>query len=797
MNHYLVPLCVIAFNLVPIADAKVMTVCRSGCAYQTVERAISEAEPGDTIRLAARETFEGNFVLPRKTGRLGVITIESTEVNSLPRPGNRIQPNHAQFMPRLIPRDPLRPVLALTKEEQHVASIQGSTNTIVFGGNHGFQENDPISFWSISGPNGAIAFDRLYYVRLLSPTAIQIRTVPDGTVVPLGTTNGSGLRVALAAAGSNYVLRGLELSAAPGRPHQYGLVELGGIDASHRDGLPDNVTLDRVYIHGLLDQNGPRHCLMLNARRFAVLDSRIEHCNKEYEESKGIAAVQAPGPGIIRNNYIEGASINILFGGDYVRISGLVSGDRGGINIQGNHFFKPLRLKYTQGQGGTTNPQGYCPSGNYLNTATGIDYSCENNTWVRAKACSRGQYFRRTDVPQSCSTGACWACNDAARYEPTSIYRGGTYLVKNLFEIKSGINFTIQGNVFENNWPNGDQSGIAVWVVSQVRQGNATPWARGENILFRNNIIRNSSQGIRIASEGPSWGFGMKNRNVRVVNNLLYDIGKTETPSFASDDARPVSFGGECIDCEFSNNTVVSDVSRGVGVYWDTHPMERFRFANNVLYNNQYGLLGDRGYTLNYYTSGAPLERNVVITGLEQPNHMQMAFGSSAFIGKAVPLFRDGAAKDFRLRPDSPFSSTCTTSCAFAGTDGADVGVRFSALEQETSGAVLGVPSAREQLQVRVSPTFSSLLIRYSPPNIHQVCSLRASESPKMSPLHEDVDPRFGFGANSDNRPGNFFAGNPRTFVLGFRVPLRRNTPYFYELTCGANTVYGSASTLP
>ena len=112
----------------------------------------------------------------------------------------------------------------------------------------------------------------------------------------------------------------------------------------------------------------------------------------------------------------------------------------------------------------------------------------------------------------------------------SSQYRSGSYWTKNLLEIKSGINIFLHGNVFENNWPNADQSGIGVVLVAQVSQYNANGWVRGENIPFTNNILRNSSQGLRIGSEG-STVFGAPNRNVRVLNNLLYDIGATATPS--------------------------------------------------------------------------------------------------------------------------------------------------------------------------------------------------------------------------------------------------------------------------
>jgi hypothetical protein len=46
--------------------------------------------------------------------------------------------------------------------------------------------------------------------------------------------------------------------------------------------------------------------------------------------------------------------------------------------------------------------------------------------------------------------------------------------VKNLFEIKNAQRMLIEGNVFENNWAEG-QGGSAI-VLKSVNQGGACPW---------------------------------------------------------------------------------------------------------------------------------------------------------------------------------------------------------------------------------------------------------------------------------------------------------------------------------
>jgi hypothetical protein len=52
------------------------------------------------IELPAGATFTGNFILPRKPGT-DWIYIRSSAHARLPRPGTRVAPSHARWMPRI------------------------------------------------------------------------------------------------------------------------------------------------------------------------------------------------------------------------------------------------------------------------------------------------------------------------------------------------------------------------------------------------------------------------------------------------------------------------------------------------------------------------------------------------------------------------------------------------------------------------------------------------------------------------------------------------------------------------
>ena len=66
-----------------------------------LQAAINQAQPGDTILLAAGATFKGNFVLPAKGGTAFITIRSSAPDSSLPPAGTRITPNYASVLPKL------------------------------------------------------------------------------------------------------------------------------------------------------------------------------------------------------------------------------------------------------------------------------------------------------------------------------------------------------------------------------------------------------------------------------------------------------------------------------------------------------------------------------------------------------------------------------------------------------------------------------------------------------------------------------------------------------------------------
>jgi hypothetical protein len=103
--------------------------------------------------------------------------------------------------------------------------------------------------------------------------------------------------------------------------------------------------------------------------------------------------------------------------------------------------------------------------------------------------------------------------------DPT--YAGKHWTVKNLLELKNAKNVVIDGNVFENNWTDG-QTGIPILFTVRNQEG-AAPWSIVQNVTFTNNIVKGAEGGINFLgsdNEKPS----QRSSGAVIENNLFVDI---------------------------------------------------------------------------------------------------------------------------------------------------------------------------------------------------------------------------------------------------------------------------------
>jgi hypothetical protein len=248
-------------------------------------------------------------------------------------------------------------------------------------------------------------------------------------------------------------------------------------------------------------------------------------------------------------------------------------------------------------------------------------------------------------------------------------YAGIHWAVKNLFELKNAQRVLADGNIFENNWRDG-QNGAAILFTPRNQDGTA-PQSVVQDITFTNNIVRFSGSAINILgtdNEKPS----QRTKRIKIDNNLLYGIGRP------GDDGAFIILTSGMLDLMVNRNTVLHD---GNIITLSVLPKTTgLTYTNNITAPGSYGIFGaDAGEgvaALNKFVEVFDVSGNVFIgraSSLYPPGAPANAFPAAlADVG-----FVNVAAHDYRLSPSSPYQGK---------------GVDFAALNAAQSGAVIVPP---------------------------------------------------------------------------------------------------------
>jgi hypothetical protein len=372
--------------------------------------------------------------------------------------------------------------------------------------------------------------------------------------------------------------------------------------------------------------------------------------------------------------------------------------------------------------------------------------------------------------------------------------RPNGYAVKNLFEIKSGINIVVRGNVFENNWIDG-QDGLALLIIALGDGNNTAGWARGENIRFERNIVRNSALGVRIAATNSVLNLRRNNR-VSMTDNLVYKIGTTDYPSIDAPASRPMSVAGPCDDCTIDHNTIVTAAPTGIGMLFDTAAFTRPRLSNTIFHGSLYGMLRDGGLPIADFWGGDGNIVNTVMVDVQSSLGAPASFGAYATNGKyitpATTLFAGGG--DYRLAATSPYSAACGSGCDFAATTGKDLGADIDAVDTATQGAVGGTPWLGGSIRMAIGSIRA--IAHYTAPDA-SACTVKlytGHAARTAATPHGDTD---SGGEQVDSRAGSLSVGTSRQLVLGTNTALTASTAYSLVVTCGASVALAQFRTLP
>ncbi|MBK9165429.1 MAG: VCBS repeat-containing protein [Acidobacteria bacterium] len=329
-----------------------------------------------------------------------------------------------------------------------------------------------------------------------------IRSTAAGATSPINTVSGSNPT-------GYYKLIGLNILRHNSTSQQQVLLRLG-TEGTSQDTLaetPHNIIIDRCLIRGS-DAGQTRRGIQLNVKDSQVINSYIDNFWETDTESHGILGYNGTNSVLIANNFIEGASINILIGGADPSAEEMMPTD---ITIEHNHFFK--RLSWIG--------DGAKDIKNLLEFKLGIGLTIRNNifenSWADAQD-GRGIHFSNRG-----SASAPWSTVKNVVFEYNivkNVGNGISFLVEDDFSTTvAQDNMAIRNNLVITEGDDNGGSGWALLFVAGQSDGN-------DYDIDHNTFIQKPGSNRFIDSDGGTDFI----TNLSVTNNIVAgdsgDIGR-------------------------------------------------------------------------------------------------------------------------------------------------------------------------------------------------------------------------------------------------------------------------------
>ena len=486
--------------------------------------------------------------------------------------------------------------------------------------------------------------------------------------------------------------------------------------------IPYGIVLDRVYVHGH-PAKGQKRCIALNGASLDVLNSFVSACAAVEIDAQAIAGFNGPGPFKISNNYLEGSTENILFGGADPRISNLIPSDieitrnvftkpvawrnpishpaiapgvttisGGGSLPAGTHYFKVVAVMNTEGDEAVSaaSAEAAVPVPTNNSTVTLTWSPVANADFYRIyRGLGPGGQNRYLQTPTAATSFAYTGANENAATPPT---QGKSWNVKNLLELKNAQRVLIDGNIFENSWA-ASQKGYGILLTPRNQDGSA-PWSVVRDITISNNIIRHVAGAIDILGEDydqPS----QHTARVAIRNNLVFDIAGRGVASTSS-----LITGGPTASRR-PQHDLPGEHDR---------PRRRrgksgFVFTNNLARQNEYGIFGSGtgvGGALAAYFPGSVVRRNAfggAVPSLYPADNFTLTWRPSTISSSAFPV------RTFRLVAGSGYKAVAT--------DGTDIGVNFGQMAAAMNGPAPPPADAPRCRPIRPRSTGRHLAARF------------------------------------------------------------------------------------
>jgi hypothetical protein len=747
------------------AGSATLTVCAAQCAYTDFQAALNAANSGDVIELKAGEVFRGNYDLPAKSGN-NFITVRTSRYQELPAQGWRVNPaQHLALMPVLEPIYGSLPLVSAGTENKVVVGIDADQDLIAFDYSDGrWKDGTPLACRSLDGPLPTpLQTGVTYYARGLTggpavPT-LQLALSPTGPPVDL-TDEGGGRMSCFETdlTPHHYRFEGIAFRTRSGM-YTDTLVLIGGRGEPDPALVPSHMEFRHSIFLGVPSESGPRNCLALNASDSTVEDSYLAQCKAEASEGHAVTMFAAPGPILIRNNYLGAAGNNLLVGG----VRNQMDVNLANLTVDHNHIEKPGEFLYWAGDG----PPGL------------------------ARACTQGAFYRDVQVqPNTCENGACWVCqaNGLFAQDRTAKYRPTNYQPKSGIEFKGCIHCLVENNIIDKVYAANDFGNASCFMTYQTTQDG--PNAQMEDIVFRNNWCKDTWSGIVISSDGATL-FPKPTNHVRIENVLMTGLGnfpKLSIWTFPNDlYASFFKLTSGTLDLTIDHVTGQAFYAQYSVLLYALAPnvaLDRFSLTNSIMFSGTYSLFsvdvpgkcGVPGVGQYLNSPGLGIQ-NILIYGVSDWVFLKPCTTNVAYRAQA-PFVSD---TDFRLQSGSAFSRNCVNACEFAATDGRDLGVDMDELQAAISGVTTGDPS----LALETGLTVGNGAVTFRRPASGNACEVHLYVD--RSRLYETLDTSVDA---TDTRAGTSNQNGLIQFPFGSMASLVAGRDYTGRLQCGSRQAY-------
>ena len=382
------------------------------------------------------------------------------------------------------------------------------------------------------------------------PTAGERVDEGDFGTMPTLVAKGTGPALSTEPGAHHYRIIGVEITSQPGVTKMSSLVELGDGGSAQNTVAeqPHHLILDRVYVHGTETLDIKRG-IALNSSDTAIINSNISEIHSKAADSQAIGGWNGTGNYLIKNNFLEAAGENVMFGGADPHIPNALPRD---IQIIGNDFYKPLDW------------EGKWLVKNMLELKLGervlIEDNHFQNNWADAQ---NGFAVVLKSVNQDGS--ASWSELSDVTFRGNTITNspGGINIAAQPedFNAVPASRITIEDNVFENIGGDGNGRIIQLLgygaplkdIIIENNVGSHTAGTGGaalffdgeatQNLVFRDNIMTHGQSGVAgsSSSEGASTISSYAPGAV-FTGNVLVGAQSSKYGNYSSSNSFPTSY---------------------------------------------------------------------------------------------------------------------------------------------------------------------------------------------------------------------------------------------------------------